>query len=205
METRFRHIAVLTAATLLDQHQQLEINIEAALADSLSAEAICEVFVHTMLYGGSVRMQQAVDIAMSVFSRKGLVVSIEPLAHTLGAEEIEAGARMKDELHGARQDLGHANPNARFADALYSLATNFGYGHIWCRDGLSLKDRLVCAVAGFAVLADTEASFSKFSQAAAENGCSVLEIQEIVVQTMPYVGFPRALKALMLMEEIFPA
>lgn len=41
-----------------------------------------------------------------------------------------------------------------------------------------------------------EGQFVKFAQAALDNGFSREQVVEVVIQTAPYAGFPRALNAL---------
>lgn len=204
LEPRYRHIATLSAIVIQKAWNDLPSAMDRAVGDGLAIAAICEVFIHTSLYIGTAATRQAIECARTHFNINANAVPLSPIPHVETADLMAAGNDMKAVLHGSRKEKGHADPDAPYAPALYKLATVFGYGHIWSRPGLSLKERLICAIAGFAVLPDAEGSFRKFSLSAAQNGCSIREIQETVIQTLPYVGFPRALKALVMMEEIFP-
>ncbi|NQV58634.1 MAG: carboxymuconolactone decarboxylase family protein, partial [Alphaproteobacteria bacterium] len=53
----------------------------------------------------------------------------------------------------------------------------------------------ICAVAAFTAI-DHLPKLAKFSQSALNTGLTRVQIVEIIMQTAPYSGFPRALNAL---------
>ncbi|MEO0412408.1 MAG: carboxymuconolactone decarboxylase family protein [Pseudomonadota bacterium] len=198
-----RHIAATMAAIMQRMEAPIERAVSRAVDEGFPAKALTEICVHSMLYAGTVTSEMSLHIAKVVLDSRGIAIQVDPLPSVVTDEHRRKGAEIKAALHGERREVGHANPHARFAPALYQIATDIGYGHIWARGGLSLQERLICAIAAFTVQEDAEASFCKFAQAGQEHGLSVVEIQEVVIQTTPYVGFPRALKALILMEDLF--
>lgn len=197
-----RHIAAITTALVQGSLPDLKLCVEQAMAEAIEPETIGECVVHTSLYTGTRRMQEGLNLLIALADPHCLY-SPAPIPKQITQTMRDAGTRIKDQLHGVRKDSGHANPQNRFTSPLYDLATDVGYGHIWVRPGLSLRQRLICAVAAFAALPGAEPSFRKFAQSATNNGVEVLEIQEIVIQAVPHIGFPRALKALMIMEDLF--
>ena len=72
---------------------------------------------------------------------------------------------------------------------------------MWNRPGLDRRERMIVAVAAFTAL-DYHTQFGKFVQSAINIGMTKAEAVEIIMQTAPYSGFPRALNALVIADEV---
>lgn len=200
-----RHVAALTSACAREAQNRLRGLVQGALAEGLNPEEILEVFLQTALYSGFPTAERAHAVAAEVFADQGRAcLWREQLVDDPDAT-LADGERFKAELHGVRRNRGHADPDNPSASALYRLATLYGYGVIWRRPGLSVRRRLICAVAGFASLGAQLGSVRKFSQAGLDHGLRLEELRETIMQTTPYCGFPRALEALMALQEAFEA
>ncbi|MHB9039000.1 MAG: carboxymuconolactone decarboxylase family protein [Armatimonadota bacterium] len=77
----------------------------------------------------------------------------------------------------------------------------FGFGDIYSRDGLSLREREIATVAMLTVLGrDTQ--LRVHIGAALNVGLSPEEVEETIIQTVPYAGFPTAINALNILKQI---
>ena len=74
-------------------------------------------------------------------------------------------------------------------------------GEVWNRPDITRRQRMVCSVAAFTAI-DAESQSRKFFRSALNVGLTKGEIVEIIMQTGPYSGFPRALNALVLTDEV---
>lgn len=190
-----RMICTLAVAGLRAPSPQLAALIAAALELGLAPRAILEVFVHCGLYGGFGSSEQACAQAREVFAQRGVSVPQEaPRDASLQALE-QSGHRVMHMLHGARAGDGYAAPGNAVTGALYAVAIRYGYGELWSRPGLEHRQRLLCALAAFTALG-LQPQLVKFAQAAMDNGFSLAQVIEAVIQTAPYAGFPFALNAL---------
>ena len=79
----------------------------------------------------------------------------------------------------------------------------FAFGDIYSRDGLSLREREMATVAMLIVL-DREPELRVHIGGALNVGVTAREIEEIIIQSVPYAGFPTAIHALKLLQEIVP-
>jgi 4-carboxymuconolactone decarboxylase len=89
---------------------------------------------------------------------------------------------------------GHNDDVRELDEDLWRLITETNFGAIWARPGLSLRDReLVCLSVLIAVGAHGVAKHFKFAHSV---GITDDELKEIILQTIPYAGLPKALSAM---------
>lgn len=78
---------------------------------------------------------------------------------------------------------------AGFGSAAAKLAIGSAFGDIWARPGLERKYRSMVTL-GILIALRTPAEFKNHVRAALNNGCTVMEIEEVILQAIPYAGFP---------------
>lgn len=195
LSQRERAICTLAALCALGRSGELPRWIEAALRSGLEARAIVEVFAQSGLYGGFGAAEDAIAVAARVFDAQNIEIPKDP-PRDASLDELEArGQAFQADLHGEQSARGYADPNNPVTGALYGLATQFAYGELWVRPGLDRRERLLCALASFTVLG-LDSQVRKFGVSALSAGLSEEQVIEVLVQTAPYGGFPRALNAL---------
>jgi 4-carboxymuconolactone decarboxylase len=83
---------------------------------------------------------------------------------------------------------------------LWRIVSEANFGTIWARPGLSLRDReLICISILIAIGAHGVAIHFKHAK---NLGFTDEELKEIILQTIPYAGLPRALQAMALFRRI---
>jgi 4-carboxymuconolactone decarboxylase len=83
---------------------------------------------------------------------------------------------------------------------LWRIVSEANFGTIWARPGLSLRDReLICLSILIAIGAHGVAIHFKHAH---NVGITDEELKEIILQTIPYAGLPRALGAMALLRRI---
>jgi len=81
-----------------------------------------------------------------------------------------------------------------FAQASQNLAVEGCWGTIWTRSGLSHQQRSLCNIAMLSVMGK-EHELAGHVRGALNNGCTIQEIQEVLLQVMVYAGTPTGLAA----------
>lgn len=102
----------------------------------------------------------------------------------------EAGERVIQSLKNVAPDL-----------AKYTI--EFPFGDVYSRPGLDLKSREIATVAALTALGNAEPQLKVHINAALNVGCTRKEIIEIIIQMAVYAGFPAALNAAFIAEEVF--
>ncbi|GAA4556512.1 carboxymuconolactone decarboxylase family protein [Pseudonocardia xishanensis] len=85
----------------------------------------------------------------------------------------------------------HATDFARPAQEWIASAV---WADVWTRDGLDRRTRSLVTL-GILTALDRPTEFDSHLRAALTNGCSVADLQELLLHTAPYCGAPAALQA----------
>ena len=74
------------------------------------------------------------------------------------------------------------------------LAADFAFGAVWSRPGLNPDQRSLVTL-GVLIAQSHPAELKNHFRIALSNGLAANELEEVVLQTVPYVGFPAATAA----------
>ncbi|WP_211367274.1 carboxymuconolactone decarboxylase family protein [Sporomusa termitida] len=109
---------------------------------------------------------------------------------------VEIESRYQRGLQKMREMTGETGEEAILPlDDLGKYIIEFAFGDILSRSGLTLRDREIVIITALTVLG-REAQLKVHFPAAMKVGLSVAELEEIIIQTSPYAGFPTAINAL---------
>jgi len=87
------------------------------------------------------------------------------------------------------------NADTRALDEdLWHIINEANFGVVWSRPGLSLRDREVVALS--VLIAEGSSGVTHIFEHAHDVGLTDSEIKEVILQTLPYSGQPKALSAM---------
>jgi 4-carboxymuconolactone decarboxylase len=190
-----RMVCALAALSAVQRLTKLRHHVAAALDLGLPARAIVEILIQIGIYAGFAASEEAIEAAAAAFAERGLAMPEETQREDSLEALGERGRKLMEQLHGDRATQGYAAPGNDVTGALYPLAILYGYGEIWFRPGLDLRQRALVAVAAFTAL-KLDGQVKKFGQSALNMGLSRTEVIEAIIQTAPLSGFAPALNAL---------
>jgi len=104
-------------------------------------------------------------------------------------------------LGDAHVDRAQANVNS-FNAPFQDLITRYAWGEIWTRPGLPRKTRSLLTI-GMMVALNRAEELRLHLRAAANNGVTRKEIQEVLLQAAIYCGVPAANTAFHIAEQVF--
>ncbi len=104
-------------------------------------------------------------------------------------------------LGDAHVDRANAK-KTKFTSPFQDLITRYAWGEIWTRPGLPRKTRSLITI-GMMVAMNRPDELRLHLRAAANNGVTREEIQEVLLQTAIYCGVPAANSAFHMAEEVF--
>lgn len=106
-------------------------------------------------------------------------------------ERKEAGEKIIREMMGeeAAGRLLASAESGTFGSAVARYAIDEAFGEVWSRPGLDRKARSLVSMAVMIALRQPN-EFAIHMNMALNNGLTLEEIEEALIQTLPYVGFP---------------
>ena len=107
---------------------------------------------------------------------------------------LEAGDRVRRQVLGDAHVDRSRNAASDFTRSLQNLVTEYCWGAIWTRPGLELRVRSLLNIAMLTALGKPD-ELQLHVRGAIRNGCTVEEIQEVLLQAAVYCGVPAALEA----------
>ncbi len=78
----------------------------------------------------------------------------------------------------------------------------FAYGDIHSRPGLAPRERQIATIAMLTAKGGCERQLRLHIEGALNIGMKVREVEEVIIHTVPYAGFPGAINAVTLLREV---
>jgi 4-carboxymuconolactone decarboxylase len=82
-----------------------------------------------------------------------------------------------------------------FGSDIARMAIEFAFGDVWARPGLARRDKSIVVISSLLTQGLT-AELKNHLRFGLDNGLTVTELQEILIQAIPYVGFARIAEAM---------
>jgi 4-carboxymuconolactone decarboxylase len=116
-------------------------------------------------------------------------------------DAYERGLEMRRQVLGAEHVDRSLTEVSEFSRPIQELVTEYCWGVVWTRDGLPPKTRSLLNLAMLTAL-NRSHELAVHVRGALNNGATVEEIQETLLQTAVYVGAPAALESFRVAEKV---
>ena len=192
-------ITCITLATM-QTLPQLKAHAGAALNVGVTPEELREVMYLTAPFIGFPRMLNAVATVNEVFTERGISLPLEKQGKVTEETRHETGKAIQDKLYpGGIASVMEGVPGNMGKDVEQFL-TDYFFGDIYSRGALDLQTR---ELLGYCVLTTLEAESQLHSHyhGNINAGNSPEILTAAVIQCLPYIGFPAAIKALRIIKE----
>jgi 4-carboxymuconolactone decarboxylase len=107
---------------------------------------------------------------------------------------MEQGARVRREVLGEEHVQRSLERASEFTRPMQEFVTEFCWGAVWSRPGLSRRDRSLVNLGMLAALGRSH-ELGVHVRGAISNGCTREEIQEALLQVAVYAGVPAGMEA----------
>ena len=188
---------MITCVSLAAQQAlpQLEAHAAAALRVGVTPVELREAMYLTAPYVGFPKMLNAVATVNKVMQAQGVALPLPPQATVGEATRHSAGAAVQDSLYPGGIAAVMSGVPGGLGQDVERFLTDYFFGDIYTRSGLSLKQR---ELLGYCVLTTigADSQLQSHYHGALRAGNRPEEVAAAVVQCLPYVGFPAAIKAL---------
>ena len=119
-------------------------------------------------------------------------------------DRLERGKQVRSEVLGAEHVRRSLATASDFARPIQELVTEYCWGEVWSRPGLGRRERSLVNIAMLTAL-NRSHELGIHVRGALNNGCTVSEIQEVLLQAAIYCGVPAAMEALRVAEAAIEA
>ncbi len=115
--------------------------------------------------------------------------------------DFEAGMQVRRDVLGAEHVERSMANASEFAMPMQELVTEFCWGRVWTRPGLDRRTRSLLNL-GMLTALNRMHEFGVHVRGAVNNGCTIDEIREVLLQTAVYCGVPAALESFRVAERV---
>ena len=119
-------------------------------------------------------------------------------------EHKEKGLKVRTEVMGEEFVQRAINNTTELTQPLQDWINEHAWGSTWQREGISKKTRSLVTIAMLAAL-KSPTELKGHVRGALNNGCSVQEIQEVLLHSIVYCGAPTAQEAFRAAQEVIDA
>lgn len=120
----------------------------------------------------------------------------------MSKERFEKGLEVRREVLGADYVDNSIKNADDFSMPLQELVTEYCWGEVWTRPGLSKKTRSMLNLAMLTAL-NRPHELKLHLRGALRNGCTKEEIKEVLLQATIYCGVPAGVESFKIAREVF--
>nr|WP_321520357.1 carboxymuconolactone decarboxylase family protein [uncultured Macellibacteroides sp.] len=200
LDIKTREMITCVTLTTMQTLPQLKAHIGASLNIGITPIEVRESIYLCAPFIGFPKTLNALATANEVFKERGIALPLEKQGMVNEQNRGTKGAEIQQPLYGdaikkALKDL----PDGLGYDVARFL-TEYGFGDIYTRGGLDLKTKELLVYAVITTLeADSQLRSHTLSNIKLGNDKSTLT--SVVIQCLPYIGFPAAMKTLRIIQE----
>lgn len=190
LDEETRWLAILSALIGTQSAEAFRKLLPQALDAGLSPVAVKETVYQAVDYLGLGRMLPFLDITNTVFSARSIALPLEGQGTTTLDDRLEKGAQAQAAIFGEQMlEAWKAGTVNRW------LAANC-FGDYYTRGGLDLKARELITFCFLAAQGGCEPQLVAHSQGNMNLGNDKDFLLRVVLQILPYIGYPRSLNAI---------
>ncbi|WP_157142932.1 carboxymuconolactone decarboxylase family protein [Brachyspira pilosicoli] len=201
LESKLRELVTLVSLTASQGTDMIKPHVETALNVGVSPIEIKEALYQCSPYVGFPRVFAALEKANEVFKEKNISLPIESQSTVTESTRFDKGLETQVSIFGDAILTAHSNaaPNQKHIQNFLSANC---FGDFYTRKGLDLKTRELLTFIMIISLGGAEPQAIAHANANIKMGNSKDMMLEAVTQCLPYIGYPRTLNAITIINNI---
>ncbi|MDO5388059.1 MAG: carboxymuconolactone decarboxylase family protein [Clostridia bacterium] len=194
-----REMITLAVLTTLGTNTVLKTHIYSALNAGLTPVEITETVYHCTPYVGAAKTLEAIQVVNDVFDEKGIDIP-ESQATVTEESRFDEGSAAQTKLFG---NLGDTKPEEGEVRLGRSFLPDYCFGDFYTREGLTLEQYELLTWVCIAALGGAESQLTGHTNGNKNAGKSKEYMLEVLTDIMPYMGYPRTLNALNIINSVY--
>jgi len=200
LDIKTREMITCVTLTTMQTLPQLKAHIGASLNIGITPIEIRESIYLCAPFIGFPKTLNALSTANEVFKEQGIALPLEKQGMVNEQNRGTKGAEIQQPLYGDAIKKALKDLPDGLGDDVARFLTEYGFGDIYTRGGLDLKTKELLVYAVITTLeADSQLRSHTLSNIKLGNDKSTLT--SVVIQCLPYIGFPAAMKTLRIIQE----
>lgn len=191
-------LAVLTTNMTLDQ---LEDNVKASLNAGVTPVEIKEAVYQCTPYVGFSKVISALNVVNKIFNEKGIKLPLEGQSTTDEDTRFDKGLEVQINTFGDVIKDGHKNSPKELYH-IQKYLSEYCFGDFYTRKGLDGKTRELLTFCIIATLGGCENQLRSHAMGNIALGVTREVLINAITQCQPYIGFPRTLNAINIINEV---
>ena len=195
LDLKTRELITCTVLSVMQTLPQLKSHAAAALRVGVTPIELREAVYQCAPFIGFPKTLNAIAVINEVFKENEIVLPLEVQGTTTEANRYEKGLAIQKPLYGDEISLNLADVPGEMGENVSKFLTEYCFGDIYTRRGLDVQQRELLI---YCILTTLEADSQLASHALGniKLGTSKETLTTAVIQCLPYIGFPPAMKAL---------
>lgn len=201
LDKKLRELVTLVSITASQGTDMIKPHIETALNVGVSPIEIKEAIYQCSPYVGFPRVFAALEKVNEVFKEKNISLPIESQSTVTEETRFDKGLDTQVIMFGESMRLAHSNAASNQKHIRNFLSANC-FGDFYTRTGLDLKTRELLTFIMIISLGGAEPQAIAHANGNISMGNTKDMMIEAVTQCIPYVGYPRTLNAITIINNI---
>lgn len=176
--------------------------LRAALDKDISPIEVKEVVYQSVPYVGFARAHNFFGVVTKVLDKKGIAYPLEPQSNTTPQDRYEKGRELQERYFGVENIEMMRQNTPEGQEHFNTFLEGFCFGDFYTRDGLNDQQRELITFVFIASLGGCENQLMGHTQGNFAVGNDKEKLISAITVIMPYIGFPRTLNALAIVNEI---
>lgn len=194
-----RELITIATLTTLQTNTILRTHIYSALNSGLTPVEITEAIFHCTPYIGLAKSLEAINMASEVYKEKNLQIP-ESQATVTESNRWEKGNETQCILFG---NMGNVKPAEGEYRVGRSFLPDYCFGDFYTRTGLTLEQHELLTWVAIATLGGCDSQLAAHTNGNKNLGKTKEYMIEVLTDMMPYIGYPRTLNALTVVESAY--
>lgn len=172
-----------------------------ALNKYITPEEIKELLYQSVPYVGFGRAHNFFGVVIKVFDKKGIELPLENRSNTTSENRHQKGREIQEKYFGS-ENIKVMNDNAPENQKHFNtFLEGYCFGDFYTRDGLADQERELITFVFIATLGGCENQLRGHTQGNFSVGNDKEKLISAITVALPYIGFPRSLNALSILNE----
>lgn len=202
LDLKLRQLILIVVNTTNHTLKALKEHVIGALNVNVSPEEIKEAVYQCTPYIGLGKVEEALDIINGVFKAKGITLPLESMATVNQDTRFEKGFEVQSLAFGRTNIQANHDNAPEELKHIQNFLSEYCFGDFYTRKALDLKTRELITLIMLATLGGCENQLRAHARANLTVGNDRNLLLEAITQCQPYIGFPRTLNAIAIINEV---